>query len=69
MNSIIKSNGEYITNYFKGKNGQWELSKTESIMKDPMTCLDTFVNRATGAIQTKKREDIYEYAEKGIIFL
>jgi len=69
MNQIIKHNGEYLTNYFTGTQGTWDIIATESGTGGVMTCTDTFKSRNTGELMPVSREKIYKWAESGAITL
>ena len=68
MNKIIKANGEYMTSHFTSENGKWELIGTIAITENVMDCQDTFLNRESGLYQTVERAEVYECAERCIIF-
>jgi hypothetical protein len=69
MNPIIKHSGEYLTNYFVGEKGTWEIVSTDSGEGGPMTCIDTFLNRTTGDKLPVKREKVFIWAESGSIHI
>jgi hypothetical protein len=69
MNQIIKHTGEYISTYFKGKTGIFDIVGTVAGPGKAMTCMDTFKNRATGELIESKREKIWKWAEAGDITL
>jgi len=68
MNDIIRSTGEYMSNFFKGENGTWSIVSTEGT-DSALNALDTFRNQKTGDFKTIKRSKVYDLAEKGIIYL
>ncbi|WP_158797667.1 hypothetical protein [Pedobacter sp. L105] len=68
MNKIIKANGEYITSHFSSENGTWELIGTVAMGEKVMDCQDTFFNRQSGIYQTVERAEVYECAERTLIF-
>lgn len=66
-NSILKPNGEYLTDAFAGPTGRWKLVGIESVGREVMSCLDTYKNERTGEYTTKTRLTIFHQAESGII--
>jgi hypothetical protein len=65
MNAILTPNGEYTATSFTGTNGTWKLTESQSNGK-ALATLDTFSN-GKGEYVTKRRLEIYEWAEAGAI--
>jgi hypothetical protein len=70
MNSIIKSNGEYLSTTFSGPAATWKLMESESAgpASKAMQTLDTFTD-GKGNYITKRRLEIFKWAESGDIWL
>lgn len=68
MNQILTANGEYKSTSFAGPQATWRLIGSESDGGKPLTTLDTFTD-GKGNYITKRRLDIYNWAEAGDIYL
>ena len=73
MNDIIKPNGEYLSSYFNGEQGRYKLTGTsnnpDQKQWQAMNAIDTFKNIDTGEFKDIKRSDVFDKAEKKLIWI
>lgn len=64
---ILDQNYYYLTNTFKGENGVWRLSGTQSTTHYAKNAIDTFKNIKTGEFIEVERCKVMDMQTKGLI--